>query len=65
MTAQMAAITGPKVMAPRALTKKAVLIFRKGVRGMATCFSTSRNAIIRAANTSMWVSFSSAAASSQ
>ena len=59
------AITGPKTMAPKALMKNAVLIFRKGVMGMASCFITRRRAIMSAANTSIWVSFSSAAASRQ
>ena len=63
--AETAATTGPKTMAPRALARKAVLIFRFGARGMATSFNATRMAIIRAANTSILVSFSSAAASRQ
>ena len=65
MAAQMTANTGPKTMAPRAFTKNATLMRRTGVMGMEICLTTSRRAIIRAANTSMWVSFSSAAASRQ
>ena len=64
-TAETAATTGPKTMAPRALTTNAVLIFRLGARGIATSFSATRRAIISAANTSILVSFSSAAASRQ
>ena len=64
-TADTAATTGPKTMAPRALARKAVLIFRLGARGMATSFSATRMAIISAANTSILVSRSSAQASRQ
>ena len=59
------AITGPKTMAPMALARKAVLIFRLGPRGMATSFSATRRAIIKAAKTSIRVSFISPAASRQ
>ena len=63
--ADRAATTGPKTMAPIAFARKAVLIFRLGAMGMATSFSATRRAIMRAANTSILVSFSSEAASRQ
>ena len=59
------ATTGPNTMAPRALMKKATLMRRSAAMGMPKLFRATRRAIIRAANTSMRVSFSSRAASRQ
>ena len=59
------ATTGPKVMAPKALMKKATLIFRSAAMGMPRLLRATRRAIMSAANTSILVSRSSAAASRQ
>ena len=59
------ATTGPKTMAPSALMKKAMLIFKSAAMGIPRLLSATRRAIIRAANTRIRMSFSSMAASRQ
>ena len=65
MMAAGMAMTGPKIMAPRAVARVAVWIYRLGPRGMAAGFRAMRRATIRAVITSILVSLSSRAASRQ
>ena len=59
------AITGPKIMAPRAVASMGVWMYIWGPTGMAKGFRAMRSATNRAVITSIRVSFSSAAASRQ
>ena len=66
MAAAMIATTGPKIIAPSALTKKPRLIISVGgAIGMATDFSATRTAMRMAATASMRTLPSSRAASRQ